>query len=78
VAGETLGTAAPEDLRPLDADDPRGVSINLAGLAVTITSILGALLLFDLAPTLGPAWRLAALGMFAVLGGAMAMLVVQV
>jgi hypothetical protein len=70
--------SAPEDLRPLDEDDPRGVTINLVGLAVTITSILGALLLFNLAPALPAAWRLASLALFALLGGAAAMLIVQV
>ena len=66
--------------RPLfDADDPRGVSINLVGLAVTITSILGALLLFNMAPSL-PA-HVAARVARALRGarrGAAAMLVVQV
>jgi hypothetical protein len=70
--------SVPEDIRPVDEDDPRGVSINFVGLAVTITSILGALLLFNLAPTLPVAWRLASLALFSVLGGALAMLVVQV
>ena len=62
----------------MDEDDPRGVSINLVGLATTITSILGALLLFNLAPTLPAAWRLGSLALFSVLGAALAMLVVQV
>jgi MFS family permease len=70
--------SVPEDIRPVDEDDPRGVSINFVGLAVTITSILGALLLFNLAPTLPVSWRLASLALFSVLGGALAMLVVQV
>jgi hypothetical protein len=70
--------SAPEDVKPLDEDDPRGVSINLIGLAVTITSILGALLLFNLAPALPTSWRIGSLALFAVLGAAMAMLVVQV
>jgi hypothetical protein len=70
--------SVPEDIRPVDEDDPRGVSINFVGLAVTITSILGALLLFNLAPTLPVAWRLASLALFSVLGGALAMLIVQV
>jgi hypothetical protein len=70
--------AVPEDLRPVDEDDRRGVSINLTGLAVTITSILGALLLFNLAPALPVGWRLGSLGLFAVLGATAAMLVVQV
>jgi hypothetical protein len=61
-----------------DDDDPRNVTINLTGLAVTITSILGALLLFNLAPALPTAWRIGSLAVFALLGGAMAMLVVQV
>jgi hypothetical protein len=74
----TIGPASPVDVRPLDEDDPRGVSIGLVGLAVTITSILGALVLFNLAPTLPAAWRLGALALFSVLGGALAMLVVQV
>jgi hypothetical protein len=75
---ERFARAAPEDVKPLDEDDPRGVTINLTGLAVTITAILGALLLFNLAPQLPAGWRLGSLAAFAVLGGAMAMLVVQV
>jgi hypothetical protein len=70
--------SVPEDIRPVDEDDPRGVSINFVGLALTITSILGALLLFNLAPTLPMAWRLASLALFSVLGGVSAMLIVQV
>jgi hypothetical protein len=75
LAGERIDS---EDLRPLDEGDPRGVSINLVGLAVTITSILGALLLFNFAPGLPSRGRLAALALFALLGGAAAMLIVQV
>jgi hypothetical protein len=70
--------SVPEDVRRLDEDDPRGVTINLTGLAVTITSILGALLLFNLAPALPAGWRVASLALFAVLAGAAGMLVVQV
>ena len=76
--GERFTRSEPEDLRPLDEDDPRGVSINLTGLAVTITSILGALLIVNLAPGLPASWRLGALGIFALLGGVLSMLVIQV
>jgi hypothetical protein len=78
LPGRVAAPSVPEDIRPVDEDDPRGVSINFVGLAVTITSILGALLLFNLAPELPPAWRLGSLALFSVLGGALAMLVVQV
>ena len=78
IASSGFGRTETEDLRPLDADDPRGVSINLVGLAVTITSILGALLLFNFAPDLPARGRLISLALFALLGGAAAMLVVQV
>ena len=80
AAAAARGSAPPvtEDVRPVDEDDPRGVSINLVGLATTITSILGALLLFNLAPTLPAAWRLGSLALFSVLGAALALLVVQV
>lgn len=77
VAAAALPRAETEDLRELDDDDPRNVSINLTGLAVTITSILGALLLFNFAPALPAAWRIGSLAVFALLGGAMAMLVIQ-
>jgi hypothetical protein len=66
-----------EDVVPLDSDDPRGVSLNLLILPLSITSILGAMLLFQLAPKLPPPVRLAGLGIFALLGGIIAALIVN-
>jgi hypothetical protein len=67
-----------EDVRPLDADDPRGTTINLTALPASIVSILGALLLMQLAPTLGGPARLAYIAVFAVLGAVAALLIVNV
>jgi hypothetical protein len=80
VATELAAGAPPTvtDVRPIDDDDPRGVVINVALIAMSVTSILGALLLFTLAPQLVGRVRLAALAVFAVLGAVAAMLVVQV
>jgi hypothetical protein len=71
-------TPAVTDVRPIDDDDPRGVVINVALIAMSVTSILGALLLFTLTPQLVGRVRLAAVAVFAVLGALAAMLVVQV
>lgn len=65
------------DVRPLDPDDPRGTSINLVVLPLTVTGILGALLIFGAAPMLPAPARLATLGVFALLGGFAAMLIVK-
>jgi hypothetical protein len=80
VATEAAGGRAPptEDVRPLDAEDPRGTTINLTALPLSIVSILGALLLTQLAPTLGGAQRLAFVALFSVLGAVAAMLIVNV
>lgn len=67
-----------EDVRPLDDGDPRGTTINLFAIPLSVTSILGAMLLFTMAPALRPGRRLALLGAFAVAGGLAAMLVVRV
>jgi hypothetical protein len=66
------------EIRPLDADDPRGVSLNLTLLPLTVTAILGAMLGFTLAPRLEPARRLMYISAFAVLGALVSMLIVRV
>jgi hypothetical protein len=67
-----------EDLRPLDSDDPRGVSVNLTMLPLTVTGILSVLILAYLAPALDARRRFVAIVMFAVLGGLAAMAIVRV
>ncbi len=80
VAGQGAGgrPVPLEDLRPLDGEDPRGLSINLTALPLSIVSILGALLLAQLAPTLGGATRLAYVAAFAALGAVAALVIVNV
>ncbi len=80
AAGRVPGATPPpvEDVRPLDDDDPRGTSINLLSIPLSVTSILGAMLIFTGAPALPPARRLAVLAGFAVAGGLVAMLIVRV
>ena len=65
------------ELRPLADGDPRGASVNLTTLATTITSIIGAVMLYLFAPHLDGRRRLLALVAFAVLGGLTLMLVVD-
>jgi hypothetical protein len=67
-----------EDLVPLDADDPRGTTINLTALPLSIVAILGAMLLVQLAPGLGGAARLGFVALFALLGATAALLIVNV
>ena len=80
AAARVPGAAKPpvEDVRPLDEDDPRGTSINLLSIPLSVTSILGAMLIFTGAPALAPGQRLAVLAGFAVVGGLVAMLIVRV
>ena len=80
AAGQVPGATKPpvEDVKPLDRDDPRGTTINLLAVPIAVTSILGAMLLFQMAPTLRPGARLALLAAFAVVGGLVAMLIVRV
>ena len=80
AAARVPGGGAPpvEDVRPLDRDDPRGTTVNLLAIPLSVTSILGAMLLFNMAPRLRPAQRFAMLGAFALLGGLVAMLIVRV
>jgi hypothetical protein len=66
------------DLRPLDPQDPRGTSLNLAALPLTVTSILGAMLLFTLAPRMDARGRLGVLALFALFGAIVSMLIVRV
>ena len=80
AAGQVPGASKPpvEDVRPLDPDDPRGTTINLLAVPLAVTSILGAMLLFQMAPALPAGARLAVLTGFAVAGGLVAMLIVRV
>ena len=77
TAGPGQSPPPVEDVRPLDGGDPRGTSINLLAVPLAVTSILGAMLLFNMAPQLRPAQRLALLAAFALLGGLVAMLIVR-
>jgi hypothetical protein len=58
------------DVRPLAGGDPRGTSLNLLLLPMLIGSILVPTALKGAVPELGGARKLAALGIFAMLGGA--------
>jgi hypothetical protein len=80
AAAQTPGATKPpvEDVVPLDEDDPRGTTINLLSVPAAVTSILGAMLLFQMAPTLRPAARIAVLSGFAVTAGLVAMLITRV
>jgi hypothetical protein len=67
-----------EDIKPIDPDDPRGVTLNLFVLALVITSILSALLAVQMVPglrALGP--RVVATVAVAVLGGFVAVGIVK-
>jgi hypothetical protein len=66
------------DVRPLDPEDPRGTTLNLTVLPITVTAILGALLLFNLAPRLPGPRRILVLALFGVFGALVAMLIVRV
>jgi hypothetical protein len=70
--------AEPQEVVPLDPDDPRGATLNVATIALTVPAILGAVALFQLAPALTPRVRLVALAAFAVLGALAALLVIKV
>ena len=80
AAARVPGQADPpvEDVRALDDGDPRGTTIGLIATPLSVTSILGAMLLFTLAPDLRTGRRLALLVGFALVGGLVAMLVVRV
>jgi hypothetical protein len=73
------GTAPPvEDVRGLDQDDPRGTTVNLLAIPLSVTSILGSMLMFNMAPAMRAPQRIALLAAFALLGGLIAMLIVRV
>ena len=76
--GTTTGRKVVVDVKPLDEDDPRGTTLNQTLLPLTITAILGAMLLFTLAPGLPAPRRLGMLAAFAVLGSLAALLIVRV
>ncbi len=75
---EMAGDAEVVDVRPVAKEDPRGLSINFTILPLSVTAILGALLLFQLAPAVTPPTRLAALTLFALVGGITSMLIAHV
>ena len=75
VAGSQLRI---EDVRTLDVDDPRGTTLNLAALPLVIVAILAAMLIVQLAPMLDGSRRLGFIALFAVLGSAVAMFIVNV
>jgi hypothetical protein len=66
------------DVRSLVDEDPRGVSINLLVLSITVPAILGALVLMQMAPALDGPGRLACLGLFGLLSAIAAVLVARV
>ena len=66
------------ELKPLAADDPRGVSLNLTVLPITITAILAAMLGFTMAPALPGAMRVGFIAAFAVAGAVVSMLIINV
>jgi hypothetical protein len=71
--GRSVQVRSVEDVKPIDGDDPRGLTLNLFVLALVITSILTALISIQLMPrlrALGP--RLATFGAVAVLGALVA------
>jgi hypothetical protein len=67
-----------EDVKPIDGDDPRGVTLNLFVLALVITSILTALVAVQMVPgltALGP--RVVAASAAAVMGALVAVGIVK-
>jgi hypothetical protein len=66
------------DIKPLDSEDPRGISTNLLTLSTSVPAILGALLSMTFAPTLAAGARIFMLGLFAIIGGLASALVVHV
>jgi hypothetical protein len=71
--GRSAQVHSVQDVKPIDSDDPRGVTLNLFVLALVITSILTALMSIQLMPrlrALGP--RLATFGAVAVIGALVA------
>jgi hypothetical protein len=80
TGGGAPGRPAPEieELRALDSNDPAGTTINLTVLPLAVTSILGAMLLVQLAPGLGVGERLLLLTPFGALGAGAAVLITNV
>ena len=66
------GRAEVENLKPLPNNDSRGMSAYFTTIGVVIGSLAGAILMWLLAPRLGPFARLGALGSFAALAGLVA------
>ena len=66
------GRAQVQDLKPLPDNDSRGMSAYFATIGVVIGSLAGAILMWLLAPRLGPFARLGALAAFAALAGLLA------
>ena len=74
----SAGVRAVEDVKRVDPDDPRGVTLNLLVLALVITSILTALVAIQIAPDLRALRpRLAATTGAAVLGALLAVGIVK-
>jgi hypothetical protein len=66
------GRAEVTELKPLPSNDSRGMSAYFTTIGVVIGSLAGAILMWLLAPSLGPFARLGALGSFAALAGLVA------
>ena len=66
------GRAEVKDLKPLPDNDSRGMSAYFTTIGVVIGSLAGAILMWLLAPSLGPFARLGTLGSFAALAGLVA------
>lgn len=66
------GRAEVENLKPLPNNDSRGMSAYFTTIGVVIGSLASAILMWLLAPGLGPFARLGALGSFAALAGLVA------
>ena len=77
VFRERAQGGAVEEVRALDADDPRGTSIGLLTLPLIVTGILGAVLLSNMAPDANLRTRLALSGLVCLLGGFVVMAIVR-
>jgi hypothetical protein len=71
------GVRQVQELRPLDREDPRGVSLNLFVLPVIITSILAALIATQLAPDLDLRGRVLVISGVAALAGLINLVIVN-
>src|ERR671918_361751 len=69
AVADTGGPAQVQDLKPLPANDSRGMSSYFTTIGVLIGSLAAAVLMWLLAPRLGVFARMGALGVFGVLAG---------